>query len=45
MGKKFARNRSISYGLRDIHIFSFSDKIQAGRQKFPNLNGQMLNLV
>ena len=33
MGQKFARNRSISYGFRDIHTFSFSAKIQDGRQK------------
>ena len=30
--QKFARNRSISYGFRDIHTFSFSTKIQDGRQ-------------
>ena len=34
MGKKFAWNRSISYGFRDIHTFSFSAKIQDGRQKW-----------
>ena len=33
MGQKFARNRSISYGFHDIHTFSFSAKIQDGRQK------------
>ena len=26
VGQKFARNRSIWYGFRDIHTFSFSDK-------------------
>ena len=34
MGQKFARNRSISYGFQDIHTFSFSAKIQDGRQKW-----------
>ena len=33
MGQKFARNRSISYGFHDINTFSFSAKIQDGRQK------------
>ena len=33
VGQKFARNRSISYGFRNIHTFSFSAKIQDGRQK------------
>ena len=28
VGQKFARNRSISYGFRDIHTFSFSAKIK-----------------
>ena len=37
MGQKFARNRSISYGFRDIHTFSFSAKIQDGRQKWRKL--------
>ena len=37
MGRKFARNRSISYGFRDIHTFSFSTKIQDGRQKWRKL--------
>ena len=32
VGQKFARNRSISYGFRDIDTFSFSAKIQDGRQ-------------
>ena len=32
-GQKFARNRSISYGVRDICNFSFSAKIQDGRPK------------
>ena len=34
VGQKFPRNRSISYGFRDIHTFSFSAKIQDGRQKW-----------
>ena len=34
MGYKFSRNRSISYGFRDINIFGFSAKIQDGRQKW-----------
>ena len=34
VGQKFARTRSISYGFRDIHTFSFSTKIQDGRQKW-----------
>ena len=37
MGQKFARNRSISYGFRDIDTFSFSAKIQDGRQKWRKL--------
>ena len=37
MGRKFARNRSISYGFRDIHTFSFSTKTQDGRQKWRKL--------
>ena len=37
VGRKFARNRSISYGFRDIHTFSFSTKIQDGRQKWRKL--------
>ena len=37
MGRKFARNRSISYGSRDIHTFSFSAKTQDGRQKWRKL--------
>ena len=36
-GQNFARNRSISYGFRDIHTSSFSAKIQDGRQKWRNL--------
>ena len=32
--QKFARNRSISYGFRDIDSFSFSVKIQDGRRKW-----------
>ena len=35
-GETFTRNRSISYGLRDIHTFSFSAKIQDGRQSYEN---------
>ena len=35
VGQKFTRNRSISYGFRDIHTCSFSTKIQDGRQIFP----------
>ena len=35
--QKFARNRSISYGFRDIQTFSFSAKIQDGRQKWRKL--------
>ena len=37
VGQKFARNRSISYGFRDIDSFSFSAKIQDGRQKWRKL--------
>ena len=37
VGKKFARNHSISYGFRDIHTFSFSFIIQDGRQKWRKL--------
>ena len=37
MGEKFLRNRSISYGFRDIHTFSFSAKIQDGHQKWRKL--------
>ena len=37
MVRKFARNRSISYGFQDIHTFSFSAKIQDGRQKWRKL--------
>ena len=33
VGQKIARNRSISYGFRDIDSFSFSAKIQDGRRK------------
>ena len=36
-GQKFARNRSISSGFRDIHTFSFSAKIQDGCQKWRKL--------
>ena len=32
-GQKFARNRCISYGFRDIDTFSLSAKIQDDRQK------------
>ena len=38
VGQKFARNRYISYGFRDIHTFSFSAKIQDGHQKWQKLN-------
>ena len=34
VGQKLARNRSISYGFRNIHTFSFFAKIQDGRQKW-----------
>ena len=37
VGQKFAQNRSISYGFPDIHTFSFSAKIQDGRQKWRKL--------
>ena len=37
VGQKFAQNRSISYDFRDIHTFSFSAKIQDGRQKWRKL--------
>ena len=37
MGKKFCRNRSVSYGFRDSNIFCFSAKIQDGRQKWRKL--------
>ena len=37
MGQKFCRNRSVSYGFRDINIFCFSAKIQDGRQKWQKL--------
>ena len=37
MGQKFARNRSISYGFQGIDSFSFSAKIQDGRQKWRKL--------
>ena len=36
-GQKFAQNRSISYGFRDIHTLSFSTKIQDGLQKWRKL--------
>ena len=36
-GQKFTRNRSISYGFRDIDTFSFSAKIQDGRRKWRKL--------
>ena len=35
---EIARNRSISYGFQDIHTFSFSTKIQDGRQSGENRN-------
>ena len=37
MGQKFCPNRSISYGFRDIKIFSLFAKIQDGRQKWRKL--------
>ena len=37
VGQKFARNRSISYGFRDIDTFSFSAKMQDGRGKWRKL--------
>ena len=37
VGQKFARNRSISYGFRDIDTFWFSAKIQDGRRKWQKL--------
>ena len=37
VGQKFVRNRSISNGFQDIHTFSFSAKIQDGRQKWRKL--------
>ena len=37
VGQKFPRNRSVSYGFQDIHTFSFSTKIQDGRQKWRKL--------
>ena len=37
MDQKLARNRSISYGFRDIDSFSFSAKIQDGRRKWRKL--------
>ena len=36
-GQKFAGNRSISYGFQNMHTFSFSAKIQDGRQKWRKL--------
>ena len=36
-GQKFTRNRSISYGFRDIDPFPFSAKIQDGRRKWQKL--------
>ena len=32
--QNFARNRTICYGFRDIHTFSFTAKIQDGHQKW-----------
>ena len=37
VSQKFCPNRSISYGFRDIKIFSFFAKIQDGRQKWRKL--------
>ena len=45
MGQKFCPNRSISYGFRDIKIFSFFAKIQDGRQKWRKLNFSILNRI
>ena len=36
-GQNFTQNPSLSYGFRDIHTFSFSAKIQDGRQKWRKL--------
>ena len=36
-GQKFARNRSIYYGFRDIDSFLFSAKMQDGRRKWRKL--------
>ena len=36
-GQKFAGNRSISYGFRDIDTFPFSAKIQDGHRKWQKL--------
>ena len=35
--QKFTQNHSISYGFRDIQTFSFSAKIQDGRQEWQKL--------
>ena len=37
MGQTFERNSSVSHVFRDIHTFSFSTKIQDGRQKWRKL--------
>ena len=37
VSQKFCPNRFISYGFRDIKIFSFFAKIQDGRQKWRKL--------
>ena len=37
VGQNIAQNRSISCGFRNIHTFSFSAKIQDGRQKWRKL--------
>ena len=37
-GQKFPRNRSISYGFRDIHTFLFSAKIQDAPKSGKNGN-------
>ena len=37
VSQELCRNRSISYGFRDIKIFSFFAKIQDGRQKWRKL--------
>ena len=37
LGRKIAQNFSLSHGFRDIHTFSFSAKIQDGRQNWRKL--------
>ena len=38
VGQNFARNRTIYYSFRDINTFSFTAKIQYGRQKRRKVN-------